>query len=98
MNTTILEKHSPCITGNILGCEGFEYKDSIFRIMINGDNNFINYGITEDTIVFADRDKEFIDGGINVYRLNDGSYTLSRSKKKADFKGRVIMSVNIYDD
>ena len=98
MNDSILEKHSPYITGNILGCDGFEYRDSIFCIMINGEHNFINYGITEDTIVFADREKNFIDGDINVYRLNDGTYKLSRSKMKADFKGRVIMSFNVHDE
>lgn len=98
MNTTLLEKHSPCITGSILGCEGFEYKNSIFSIMIDGENNFINFGIVEDTIMFVDSDKKFADGEINVYCLNDGTYTLSRSKMSADFKGRVIMSVNIYNE
>ena len=44
MDNSILEKHSPCISSTIFGVDGFEYKESIFCIMTNGDSNFFYFG------------------------------------------------------
>ena len=96
MDNSILEKHSPCIGSNVLGIDGFECKDSIFCIMTNGDSNFFYFGIVEDSILFVDPDIEFDEGMINIYLKSDGTYKLSRTALDYEYKGRVIMSMNIF--
>ena len=96
MDNLFLEKHSPCIGSNVLDIDGFECKDSIFCIMTNGDSNFFYFGIVEDSILFVDSDLDFDEGMINVYLKDDGTYKLSRTALDKEYKGRVIMSVNIY--
>ena len=95
MDNSILEKHSPCISSTIFGVDGFEYKESIFCIMTKGDRNFFYFGIVEDSILFVDPDIEFDEGMINVYLKSDGTYKLSRTALDYEYKGRVIMSMNI---
>ena len=96
MDNSILEKHSPCISSTIFGVDGFDYKESIFCIMTNGDSNFFYFGIVEDSILFVDPDIEFDEGMINVYLTDDETYKLSRTALDCEYKGRVIMSMNIF--
>ena len=96
MDNSILEKHSPCISSTIFGVDGFDYKESIFCIMTNGDSNFFYFGIVEDSILFVDPDIEFDEGMINVYLTDDETYKLSRTALDCEYKGRVIMSINIF--
>ena len=98
MNTVLIEKHSPSFNNGILGCDGLSDTDSIFCLAVNGDNNFLNFGIIENSILFADKSKLFLDGGLNVYQLQDGTFKLSRNELKEEYKGRIIMAANIFDE
>ena len=98
MNTVLFEKHCPSYNNGTLGCDGFTNTDSIFCLAANGDNNFLNFGIIENSILFVDKSKSFFDGGLNVYQLQDGTFKLSRTELNEEYKGRIIMATNIFDD
>lgn len=98
MNTVLFEKHCPSYNNGTLGCDGFSNTDAIFCLAANGDNNFLNFGIVENSILFIDKSKEFKEDDLNVYLLKDDTYKLSRTKLDEEYHGRIIMAVNIYDD
>lgn len=98
MDALTFEKHYPSHNNGILGCDGFSDTDTIFCLVANGDNNFLNFGIVNDTILFVDKSKEFKEDSINVYILKDNTFKLSRTRLAEIFQGRIVMTVNIHDD
>ena len=64
----------------------------------NGDNNFVQDGIVENSLLFIDKSKNYEKNGLNVYKLPDEQYKLSKTNiEKADYIGRVIMVTNQYE-
>lgn len=51
---TFSDKHPPCGYLGILGCNGYEKSESVVCLTANGDNNFLNEGIVEGSILFVD--------------------------------------------
>lgn len=84
----------------ILGCNGYEKTDSIICLTANGDNNFLNEGIVEGSILFIETRSKFQEGLLNVFKYksdNSPQYKLSRNKVAgAAFVGKVLMAVNQY--
>lgn len=101
MNSIVLsDKHVPCGSMGILGCNGYEETDSIICLTANGDNNFLNEGIVEGTILFIDTKSNFQDGLLNVFKYKKDispKFKLSRIKiAGATYVGKVVMAINQY--
>lgn len=94
------DNHVPCCYMGILGCNGYEKTDNIICLTANGDNNFLNEGIVEGSILFIETSSKFQEGLLNVfkYKLNiSPQYKLSRNKVAgATFVGKVLMAINQY--
>ena len=101
MNSIVLsDKHVPCGYMGILGCNGYEKADKIICLTANGDNNFLNEGIVEGSILFIETSSKFQEGLLNVFKYKANispQYKLSRNKVAgATFVGKVLMAINQY--
>ena len=101
MNSIVLsDKHVPCGYMGILGCNGYDKADKIICLTANGDNNFLNEGIVEGSILFVDTKSKFQQGLLNVFKFKSNispQYKLSRNKVAgATFVGKVLMAINQY--
>lgn len=101
MNSIVLsDKHVPCGYMGILGCNGYEKTDNIICLTANGDNNFLNEGIVEGSLLFVDTGAKFKKEQLNVFRYEadiSPQYKLSKTKiAGASFIGKVLMAVNQY--
>lgn len=101
MNSIVLsDKHAPCGYMGILGCNGYDKADKIICLTANGDNNFLNEGIVEGSILFVDTSGKFQAGLLNVFKFKSDispQYKLSRNKVAgATFLGKVLMAINQY--
>ena len=101
MNSIVLsDKHAPCGYMGILGCDGYEKTANIICLTANGDNNFLNEGIVEGSLLFIDTSSKFQEGLLNVFKFKANispQYKLSRNKVAgATFVGKVLMAVNQY--
>lgn len=101
MNSIVLsDKHVPCGYMGILGCNGYEKTDNIICLTANGDNNFLNEGIVEGSILFIETNSKFQEGLLNVFKYKSNispQYKLSRNKVAgATFVGKVLMAINQY--
>ena len=101
MNSIVLsDKHVPCGYMGILGCNGYEKTDNIICLTANGDNNFLNEGIVEGSILFVETSSKFQEGLLNVFKYKSNispQYKLSRNRVAgATFCGKVLMAVNQY--
>lgn len=99
MNSIVLsDKHAPCGYMGILGCNGYENADKIICLTANGDNNFLNEGIVEGSLLFVDTSGKFQEGLLNVFKYKANispRYKLSRNKiAGASFVGKVLMAIN----
>lgn len=99
MNTSAsLEKHSPCYHAGIIGCDGYANAQNIICMTANDDNNFLQDGIVQGTLLFIDTDGTYEKGKLNVFRYKrdrSPQYKLSRTKiPKGIFVGTVLMAVN----
>lgn len=99
-NAALLEKHAPCMHAGVIGCEGYANTTNIICLTANDDNNFLEEGIVQGTLLFVDADSTYEKGKLNVFRYKrkqNPQYKLSRSKvPKSAFVGTVIMAVNQY--
>ena len=77
------ENMTPCGYYDILGCSGFMNTKHIVCMTANGDNNFVDEGIVEGTLLFIDTSQSFQKGLLNVLKYADGvepQFKLSRKK------------------
>jgi len=99
---SIVEKENmtPCGYYDILGCSGFNNTKYIICMTANGDNNFLDEGIVEGTLLFIDTTQPFQKGLLNVLKFKDGAepqFKLSREKITGTTQyGKVVMAVNQY--
>lgn len=97
MSVIYNELHPPQKLRGFLGCCGYGSTDLICLIA-NGDNNFVQDGIVENSLLFIDKNKSYEKNGLNVYKLPDEQYKLSKTNiEKADYIGRVILVTNQYE-
>ena len=97
-----IEEHPLVYGDGILGFQGYtgEFK---FCIFANGDNNFLSYGITENSLLIVDQELPYEPGKISIFetdKLINGQKQLKLSLTKLGnfpYIGRVIMSVSQYD-
>jgi len=93
-------QHEPCAYRGIIGCNGYTNTSNIVCMTANGDNNFVDEGIVENSILFIDTSVEFVEGMLNVFKLQANcspQYKLSRKDiLNAEFFGKVIMTVKQY--
>ena len=94
------EKHAPCGYMDILGVSGYKEAKNVICLTANGDNNFIDEGIVENSILFVDTSESFIKGLLNVFKLQPNcspQYKLSREEiPNASYFGKVIMAIKQY--
>lgn len=94
------EKLTPCGYNDILGCQEYNTK-SVVCMTANGDNNFLNEGIVEGSILFIDTNQKYAQGQLNVFKYRENTnpqYRLSRTKvKDATFFGIVLLAINQYN-
>lgn len=82
-NIILSDKHIPCGYMGILGCNGYEVSDKIICLTANGDDNFLNEGIVEGSILFVDTNGKYEEGLLNVFKYRSNispQYKLSRNK------------------
>ncbi len=101
MNSIVLsDNHAPCGYMGMLGCNGYDKADKIICLTANGDNNFLNEGIVEGSLLFIDTDTQFQKGLLNVFKFKTNispQYKLSRNRVAgATFIGKVLMAINQY--
>ena len=97
MSVIYNELHQPKKSKDLLGCCGYS-SDDLFCLIANGDNNFVQEGIVENSLLFIDKNKDYDSNSLNVYMLSDEQYKLSRTNiEKADYIGRVVMVTNQYE-
>ena len=78
------DNHVPCGYMGMLGCNGYEQIDGIICLIANGDNNFLNEGIVEGSILFIDTKSKFQQGLLNVFKFKSNispQYKLSRKER-----------------
>lgn len=95
-----ISKHAPCSLNGIVGCNCYSNTDSIICFIANGDNNFLNEGIVEKSILFVDSGGTFEAGKLNVFEQenNTPKFKISRAQlSDGRFIGRVVMCANQYD-
>ncbi len=101
MNTLCdASKHSPYIFNGIVGCDRYSNAGSIICFIANGDNNFLNEGIVEKSILFVDTEGTFETGKLNVFEQKNQTpkFKVSRTHiPDARFVGRVVMCANQYE-
>lgn len=94
------KQHSLIMSGSLLGFEGYRNLKDMFCVHANGDNNFLLYGIAENSLLIVDPKKPFRKNGLNVFETDtiiNGEKQLKLSLTRLDgcpFMGRVIMSVS----
>lgn len=94
------DTHVPCSYMGMLGCNGYGNTAQIICLKASGDNNFLDEGIIEGSILFVDTGEEYQQGLLNVFRYKatrTPQYKLSRNKiPHAAYIGKVLMAVNQY--
>lgn len=101
MNTIVeKDKLQPIACFGSLGCRGFENTVDIVCMTANGDNNFLNEGIVEGSLLFIDTSKDFEDGMLNVFKFKEDvipQYKLSTTKiPDATHFGKLVLALNQY--
>lgn len=96
-----IDEHPLVYTNGVLGFEGYT-GDFKFCVFANGDNNFLSYGIAENSMLIVDTSLPYEPYKLNVFqtdKLIKGQRQLKLSLTRlGDFPyvGRVIMSVSQY--
>jgi len=91
--------HQPVSEKDVLGFDGYNIQD-VFCVRANGDGNFLEYGIAENSILFVDKSMPFQDGKLSLFLTGSSEtqkepYKVSNKKiKGAEHLGRIVMSVN----
>lgn len=101
MNSIVsIEKITPCGYKDILGCNGYDLKN-IICVTANGDDNFLNEGIVEGSILFVDTGIKYKQGQLNVFKFKEETspqFKLSRTKLTGTaYVGKVLITINQYN-
>lgn len=89
----------PCSScGDVMGCV-YHNVDDVFILTANADNNFLYYGIAENSLLFVKPSKRIKNGTLMVFLTGgDPQYKLSTTNiKDTEMVGRVLMTVNQYE-
>lgn len=95
------EQHPLVFSHGVLGFQSFPGTD-LFCVPANGDNNFLSYGIVENTLLIVDRKKLFWETALNIFQTAQMSHGAAQLKLSsvwladASYVGRVILSANLY--
>ena len=96
------EKHPMVFSDGILGFQGYS-ADGVFCLKANGDNNFLLYGIAENSLLVVDSKQPFVPDRLNAFRTGKvradaDHYKLSLEQPgDLSYAGRVILSVMQYE-
>lgn len=63
---SIINAHPPTFSYGVLGCSMYQNASSIICCIANGDNNFADCGIVENSIVFVQKKLPFKEGVYSV--------------------------------
>lgn len=102
MIVNCLEQHPLIFENGILGFAGY-LAEGMFSVHANGDNNFLLYGIAENSLLVVDQKQPFETNKLNVFLtdvLVDGQKQMKLSLsmlEKFPYVGRVVMSVSQYE-
>ena len=101
MNTIgVIVMHGSCCVIGIVGCDRHGSTGSIICLIANNDNNFLNEGIVEKSIIFLDTKGKYEPGKLNVFEREHEitKFKISRTQlPEAKFVGRIIMTANQYE-
>ena len=96
----LVTAHPPTFSYGVLGCSMYQNSSSIICCIANNDNNFSDYGIVENSLVFIQKKLPFKEGALNVFKTNnsvDTSFKLSKEMMDGEYVGRTLMSINQYE-
>lgn len=93
----MIYKFEPALHSKVIGVKGmFEEPESVFCLVADTGDKFLNKGIVNDSLVFVDSNLPCSENKLNVYCLPGGYYRLSeKDDPDAFYAGRVIMSVTV---
>lgn len=90
----------PAVTWVFLDAMDIKTQTKVICMTATGDNNFLNEGIVEGTLLFIDTNGEYQKGQLNVFKYKaerTPQYKLFRRRvPQAAFVGKVLMAVNQY--
>lgn len=99
--TDCITKHPPFADFRFIGFTNYRnQRESLKCLIANGDNNFVDYGIVEGTVLFVQTNAEFAEGELNVFKIEEEGkppYKLSRERISSDYFGRVIIAANLFE-
>ncbi len=95
------EIHPPKMVRDVIGIGGYDRvrRTSVVCMHANNDNNFVEEGIVQNSVVFVDTSAEFTEGCLNVFKT-DGviPFKLSRTIiPEMEYVGRIILTINQYE-
>ena len=96
----LAKAHPPTLSYGVLGCSMYQNSSSIIFCVANNNNEFTDYGIIDNSLVFVQKKLPFKEGALNVFkaRKNTGvAYKLSRVMVDNEYVGRALMSINQYE-
>ena len=97
------EEHQPQMAFGVIGLGGFDrHKNkSVFCLIANNDNHFLNEGIVNNSFVFVDKMAAYREGALNVFRQSNNAHPFKLARSQfpgAEYFGRVFLTVNHYGD
>ncbi len=96
MVKNLTEIHPCSRFGNTIGCV-YENANDFFALKANGDNNFLDYGIAENSILFVKPCKDVPKEALRVYKTNKEEYKLTLTDiDDCTLVGMVVMSISQY--
>ena len=97
------EEHKALVFENgILGFYRNADVDGLFCVIANGDNNYLKFGIVENSLLVVDKNQAFEQDKLNVFQTNkivNGEKQLKISFSQLDgfpYVGQIVMTVNQY--
>lgn len=97
---SFINVHPPTLSYGVLGCSMYQNASSIICCVANGDNNFTDYGIVDNSIIFVQKKLPFKEGALNVFKTDDNGDTpfkLSRVMVDGEYIGRSLMAINQFE-
>ena len=95
------EQHPLVFLHGVLGFQGYPETD-LFCVPANGNNNFLSYGIVENSLLIVSRKEPFAPTALNVFQISQASHGKAQLKLSpvwladASYVGCVILSANLY--
>ena len=96
----LVNAHPPTLSYGVLGCTMYQNQSSIICCVSNNDNEFKDFGIIENSLVFVQKKLLFKEGALNVFKIRKNTntaYKLSRVMLDGEYVGRALMSINKYE-